>query len=524
MRQAQAFSGIVIGGAVALLTTQPVRAAATQVTAIQVNESENELKLILETKAGDTRPQIFTVNRGNDLVTDIANTQLSLSKGDSFRQENPMPGITSLVVSQLNANSVRVTVSGAENPPEGKILQSDSQGITLSLSAAANDLSAAPTPVASSPTTPATAAAPNLPSQSTPTPATSTPNPATTVAPTPTPQPVATTPNSATTVAQIPTPQPVTPIQTPTSPRQTVPTLTPNSPSALTQAPLSQPATLGQTPSSPTPTVPTVVPPPVVTPPAPDVLVPNPRVTVEGDPAPATGVAQPVAPAPPFLPRAIAPPVGDIAISNINASAGFIDLGTAVRVPRLVLREAPIREVLALHARSAGLNVAFTGGGAGQAGLPPGVPGAGGPQQTISLDLENESVQDVFNYVLQISGLQANRVGRTILVGPQLPDTARNLVSRTLRLNQVLVGQAVGFLISQGAEQQQITTQTTLTVVGEGAAAQRIQNTTTSVQRIAPQEVQGQGLPGGQGPTGALVLRGLSVSPDERLNAVTLIG
>jgi type IV pilus assembly protein PilQ len=543
VRQAQAFSGIVIGGAVALLTTQPVRAAATQVTAIQVNESENELKLILETKAGDTRPQIFTVNRGNDLVTDIANTQLSLSKGDSFRQENPMPGITSLVVSQLNANSVRVTVSGAENSPEGKILQSDSQGITLSLSTGANDHSAAPTSVASSPTTPATVAAPNLPSQSAPTPATSTPNSATTVAQTPTPQPVAPTSNSATTVAQDPTPQPVaptsnsattvaqiptpqtvTPIQTPTSPRQTVPTLTPNSPSALTQAPLSQPTPLGQTPSSPTPTVPTVVPPPVVTPPAPDVLVPNPRVTVEGAPAPATGVAQPVAPAPPFLPRAIAPPVGDIAISNINASAGFIDLGTAVRVPRLVLREAPIREVLALLARSAGLNVAFTGGAAGQAGLPPGVPGAGGPQQTISLDLENESVQDVFNYVLQISGLQANRVGRTILVGPQLPDTARNLVSRTLRLNQVLVGQAVGFLISQGAEQQQITTQTTLTVVGEGAAAQRIQNTTTSVQRIAPQEVQGQGVPGGQGPTGALVLRGLSVSPDERLNAVTLIG
>jgi type IV pilus assembly protein PilQ len=524
VRQAQAFSGIVIGGAVALLTTQPVRAAATQVTAIQVNESENELKLILETKAGDTRPQIFTVNRGNDLVTDIANTQLSLSKGDSFRQENPMPGITSLVVSQLNANSVRVTVSGAENAPEGKILQSDAQGITLSLSTAANNQSATPTPVASSPTTPATAAAPNLPSQSTPTSATSTPNYATTVAQTPTPQPVATTPNSATTVAQIPTSQRVIPIQTPTSPRQTVPTLTPNSPSALTQAPLSQPTPLGQTPSSPTPTVPTVVPPPVVTPPAPDVLVPNPRVTVEGDPAPATGVAQPVAPAPPFLPRAIAPPVGDIAISNINASAGFIDLGTAVRVPRLVLREAPVREVLALLARSAGLNVAFTGGAAGQAGLPPGVPGAGGPQQTISLDLENESVQDVFNYVLQISGLQANRVGRTILVGTQLPDTARSLVSRTLRLNQVLVGQAVGFLISQGAEQQQITTQTTLTVVGEGAAAQRIQNTTTSVQRIAPQDVQGQGLPGGQGPTGALVLRGLSVSPDERLNAVTLIG
>jgi type IV pilus assembly protein PilQ len=238
-----------------------------------------------------------------------------------------------------------------------------------------------------------------------------------------------------------------------------------------------------------------------------------------------------VAPAPPFLPRAVAPPVGDIAISNISPAASVIDLGTAVRVPRLVLREAPVREVLALLARSAGLNLAFTDTGTGAgAGAPPGAPpgAAGGAQQTISLDLENEPVQDVFNYVLQISGLQANRVGRTIFVGSRLPDSARNLVARTLRLNQVPVGQAVGFLISQGAEQQQITTQTTLTVAGEGAAATRIQNTQTQVQRISPQEAAGAGGPGGAGGgsglTGPLVLRGLAVSPDERLNAITLIG
>jgi type IV pilus assembly protein PilQ len=109
-------------------------------------------------------------------------------------------------------------------------------------------------------------------------------------------------------------------------------------------------------------------------------------------------------------------------------------------------------------------------------------------------------------------------------VGTQLPDTARNLVSRTLRLNQTLVGQAVGFLISQGAEQQQVGTQTTITVVGEGAAAQRIQNTTTTVQRITPQEAATGGGQGAAGPTGALVLRGLLLSPDERLNALTLLG
>ena len=38
----------------------------------------------------------------------------------------------------------------------------------------------------------------------------------------------------------------------------------------------------------------------------------------------------------------------------------------------------------------------------------------------VSLDIENEPVQNVFNYVLQLSGLEANnRIGRTIFVGPQ---------------------------------------------------------------------------------------------------------
>ncbi len=509
MKQAQALNGIVIGGAVSLLATQPVWAAATQVTGVQLNPSGSELKLILETKAGDTRPQIFTVHRGNDLVTDIVNTQLSLSKGKSFRQENPLPGVTALVVSQLDANKVRVTVSGTKSAPTGQILQSEPQGITLGISTAQNNSAAVSNTVSALPKAPASPETPTLQSPSAPTPPAKTPN---------TPQ----------TVAQIPTAQPVQ--STPTAPgSSTIPMLqtqpstipaaqTQNSPSTVTQTPTPQPIQPGQTPSGPT-----VVPPGPVTPPNPDVLIPNPKITIDGVPAPATGAAQPVAPAPPFLPRAIAPPVGDIAISNINASANNIDLGTDVRVPRLVLREAPVREVLSLLARAAGLNVAFTDGGSTPGGPPGGAPGA--PQQTISLDLENESVQDTFNYVLQISGLQANRVGRTILVGSRLPDAARNIVARTLRLNQVRSVDAVGFLVAQGAEQQQITRQTTLTVVGEGAAAQRIENTTTTVQRITPQVEQAQAQPGvAVAATGPLTLRGLLVTPDERLNQLTLVG
>ena len=487
MRQTQALTGIVTGGAVALLTTQPVWAAATQVTAVRLNPSESELKLVLETQAGDKSPEIYTASRGNDLVADIVNTQLSLREGDSFRQENPMPGIASLLVSQVDANSVRVTVSGSQNPPTGQVLQSEAKGITLGISTAAKDQAKVPNPVSAPPKAPVSAQTPTIPTLS---------------APSAQPQ--------SSVLAQTPT--------IPTLPATTPPTETQAPPATLPQTRPPQPVELVQTPASPTPPIPTVVPPPTVPAPRPDVLVPNPRITIDGVPAPAAGAVQPVTPAPPFLPRAVAPPLGDIAISNINASASVIDLGTAARVPRLVLRDAPVREVLALLGRAAGLNVAFTGGGAAPGGAP------AGAEQTISLDLENESVQNAFNYVLQISGLQANRVSSTILVGSQLPQGARNLISRSLRLNQVTAVQAAAFLISQGAERQQIETTTQITVVGEGAAAQRITNTTTRVERITPPAApQGQE-GGGLGPPGALVLRGLLVTPDERLNSVTVVG
>ncbi|MEQ8956731.1 MAG: secretin and TonB N-terminal domain-containing protein, partial [Coleofasciculus sp. C2-GNP5-27] len=273
--------------------------------------------------------------------------------------------------------------------------------------------------------------------------------------------------------------------------------------SATTPQRSSSPPVVAQTPTPDSPEPTQAQPTPVVPAPSPDVLVPDPQITIDGVPAAPAGAVQPVAPAPPFLPRAVAPPVGDIAVSNINAAASEIDLGTAAVVPRLSLREAPVREVLALLARSAGLNLAFAGAdGEGEAA-----------QETISLDLENEPVQDVFNYVLQLSGLQANRRGRTIFVGSRLPQAARNLISRTLRLNQVSAAAASAFLSAQGAETQRVVEEVQLETFGEGGAARTVETRQTNIEPLSATE--------GEGP---LLLRGLSVITDERLNAVTLVG
>jgi type IV pilus assembly protein PilQ len=411
-----------------LLTHQPVWAQATQITGVRLAQAASGVQLVLETENGE-RPQIFTVSRGNALVADVINTQLQLPEGDGFLQNNPAPGISSVMVTQLDGNSVRVTVNGETGVPVGQVNQAEN-GVVLSFTSEASGQ------VAQAPAT-----APPLSAQE---------------------------------------------IQPPE------------------QAPA---APAPEAPAAPTPVLPAA--------PTPDVLVPNPSITIDGVPIPPS--AQPFAP--PLQARAIAPPLGDIAISSIDTSPSTIDLGTAEQVPRLVLRDAPVRDVLSLLARAAGLNVAYIGQPAGTdaaAAIDPatGAPVAPGANDVrISLDIENEPVQNVFNYVIRISGLEASRNGRTIFVGPRLPDEARGVVARSLRLNQVSANDAANFLTAQGAETQIPIERVEISTTGEGAAARTIEVRTPQILALRAEQ--------GNAP---LLLRGLSVLTNSRLNTITLVG
>lgn len=407
-----------------VLAAQPVWAQKTQITNVQLNPVDGGINIVLKTASGD-RPQVFTTKRGNASVVDIMNTQLRLSKGKSFLQNNPAPGIASVEVTQLDTNSIRVVVTGTNNAPNTQPVVRKQDGLTLSFTATAGGQ--IPAPQSSQPMT-----------------------------------------------SNMPTPQASTPSQ-----------------------PIQKP----------------------------DVLVPNPQVTIDGKPASAAGPGQPITPAPPFLPRAVAPPVGDIAVSNLDASPTTIDLGTQERVPRLVLRDAPVREVLSLLARAAGLNLAYAGGGkagGGQSSQGQGQSqgqGATGDGPTISLDIENEPVQDVFNYVLRLSGLEANRSGRTIFVGANLPNATRDTVMRNLRLNQVTVGVALNFLVSLGAEsavsrERQVTSVNAVPVGNAASAVTQTQTTTET--RVETQRVDFT--------DSTPLLRGLQALGDERTNSITLIG
>ncbi|MBV5259679.1 AMIN domain-containing protein [Synechococcus moorigangaii CMS01] len=150
---------------------------------------------------------------------------------------------------------------------------------------------------------------------------------------------------------------------------------------------------------------------------------------------------QPATPIPPFLPRASAPPVGDIAVSTIDTTLpSYVNLQTNAVVPRLVLKEAPIEDVMSLLARASNLNIIV--------GNDVKTVAEGQTPPTVTLDMENAPVQDVFNYVLMLGDLNAVRNGNTIFVGRNLPFAIAPRITRSFRLNQATPEEARCFLIT----------------------------------------------------------------------------
>ncbi len=252
-------------------------------------------------------------------------------------------------------------------------------------------------------------------------------------------------------------------------------------------------------------------------PPTSEVQISQPEIIIQEQIEPATqDYLTPQTPSAPVLPRAIAPPVGDMAVSNINTAASRISLGTNLIIPRLVLQDAPAGKVLEVLAEYAGLNLIYNVSAAVPLQGEAPAEGGGGGEATVTLNFTNESLENVFNTVLTVSGLKANRQGRTIYVGANLPTEALNLISRTLRLNQVKSFNAGTFLASQGAEFQRLVTVTeditdplTGRVIGRRDVPANLEAITPAVE----------------GATGApLLLTGLRVSADDRLNAITLVG
>jgi type IV pilus assembly protein PilQ len=214
------------------------------------------------------------------------------------------------------------------------------------------------------------------------------------------------------------------------------------------------------------------------------------------------------------------PPVGDIATTTSKLRPDIVELGTAERVPRITLRDAPAIEVLTLIGRVAGLSVVSAEAPSATGAAPTTTTGATGLKQPVSLSIENETAQDVFNNVLRISGLEANRIGQTIFVATRLPVTLKNLSTKSYRLNQITVGEASAYLIGLGASRV-VNRQRPI----PGAQSATIGSAATTVVNIPTEAVPTLETVAITAESGATpLLKGLQVIAEERGNSLTLIG
>ncbi|MEB3348687.1 MAG: type II and III secretion system protein [Cyanobacteriota bacterium] len=257
--------------------------------------------------------------------------------------------------------------------------------------------------------------------------------------------------------------------------------------------------------------------------------------------------------APPLQPRAVAPPLGDMAVGTmVIKNRSYLELsGPPVT---MTTRGARARDVLMALARMGGYgftyveDYAVVQAGATQGGTSGPSSQSGGrgntteaaafdlgssfqrralsdkdisltPSPPVSVSFSSERFDRAFNFVLLAANLQGRLEGRTILVGKRVQ--GQNLgpqLSKVYRLNQVDPNSAADYLANLGA--QVTKTNTIRTAVTQGATdSQAIRGTpaASTTQEQTQTEVVSYGA--SQGP-----LIGLNATTDTRLRTITLIG
>ncbi|MDM9383938.1 TonB-dependent siderophore receptor [Chlorogloeopsis sp. ULAP01] len=95
-----------------------------QVTGVQLQATDKGIEVTLETNQSE-QLQLTNKSEGNSYIIDIPNAQLKLPSGNTFRQEKPTTGITEVTVTNLDANTIRMTVTGETGTPQVELFDGD---------------------------------------------------------------------------------------------------------------------------------------------------------------------------------------------------------------------------------------------------------------------------------------------------------------------------------------------------------------------------------------------------------------
>ena len=226
---------------------------------------------------------------------------------------------------------------------------------------------------------------------------------------------------------------------------------------------------------------------------------------------------------PPLQPRAVAPPVGDMAVGSILiANSGFVNVsGPPIT---MTMQNAPARTVLMSLSRLGGYGFVYVNADSSSqsASASSGTQQATSDQSSkrpISISFRNESYARALNSVLLASGLQGKVEGNTLLAGPNVLSKGFGAqLSKVYRLNQVGANSAADYLANLGARVSK--TNTTTTAISQGVPqSQQVSqaSTTSTTQSSTTTTVNSYGADNGP-------LLGLQATTDSRLSTITLVG
>ncbi|MEH2289002.1 TonB-dependent siderophore receptor [Nostoc sp.] len=120
-----------------------------QITGVKANSTDKGVEIILQTPLG-TQLQIRNRSTGNNFIADVSGGQLRLASGEAFtfRSEKPLAGITEITVTNIDANTVRVTVVGVAAMPTVELFD-DNTGLVFGITTAATAMQPPQQPQAS---------------------------------------------------------------------------------------------------------------------------------------------------------------------------------------------------------------------------------------------------------------------------------------------------------------------------------------------------------------------------------------
>ena len=226
---------------------------------------------------------------------------------------------------------------------------------------------------------------------------------------------------------------------------------------------------------------------------------------------------------PALRPRAVAPPLGDMAVGSMLLRNPSL---LQVKGPRvtLTLKNAPAKDALMALAQIGGYGFVYvdSDGGAAPAALganAQGGAGAGASSRLVTISFRNETYARALNSVLLASGLQGKVDGNLIMAGPSIAGRSfAPQLSKVYRLNQVSPNSAADYLANLGATVSKINTITTSVTQGVAQAA-AVSSAPSSQTTQSTEQTTVESFGAKQGP-----LLGLQATTDPRLGTVTLIG